>query len=166
MDCMDSMDRVDNVDDMDNQTSGRGYNMTLDELQACATEINRQIHALLQESGFDQYGEIDIQHDYNPDTLYTVNMLTRYLYNLDCVTDFVDQLNAPIDHYGVLGINKNGRPDLNGKEFTCGDTIEFVKHCEKPYWEVSRIEAHRGKYYLTADPEQELDGLTVRTKKN
>lgn len=138
--------------------------MTLEELKSEAVRLNNEAYVLLQKCGYEQLGELDISHGLNPDEIYTYHMLNRFITGLDTIANYIDQLEAPIVRYGVLTKNSRGRYELNGHEFTCGSTIEFIRDCETPYWEVSRIEARDGEYYLVSDPEQKMEGLTVRVK--
>lgn len=138
--------------------------MTLEELKAEAVRLNNEAHDLLRKCGYEQLGELDISHGLNPDEIYTYHMLNRFITGLDTIAGYIDQIEAPIVRSGVLTKNNRGRYELNGREFTCGSTIEFIRDCETPYWEASRIEARNGEYYLVSDPEQKMEGLTVRVK--
>lgn len=141
---------------------------TLDEVRTEAAKLNDHIHSFLKMSGYEKWGGIEVSDKkQDADSIFIGNTLAVYAEKLDYLTGYIDRIQNAIADHGKLVKNGNGRYELNGHEFTCGSSIEFLCNdgeYDIPYWRYSTIEARNGEYYLTADPETPLDGLEVRTR--
>ena len=60
---------------------------------------------------------------------------------------------------GYLILNQNRRYEVNGREYTCGSSIEYF---DDGKWKESDVEHEKGRYYIVNDPKLKLEGLRVR----
>lgn len=141
---------------------------TLEEVRKEAEKLNNAIHDFLEYTGYDKYDELDCEYDMTAETVYIKDNVAAFLYNLDRLTPYIDRLQGTVSDHGHLHKNANGRYELNGREFTCGSSLEFLctdGYHDIPYWRYSSIEAKNGEYYLTASPDTEMENLEVRVKR-
>ncbi|MGM1022992.1 MAG: DUF5348 domain-containing protein [Bacillota bacterium] len=101
----------------------------------------------------------------NPDDQYLRKMFYRVGDLLDDAKRLLDQAFAEVVDEGVLTKNMGGRYALHGREFTSGQTLEYLdQNDDGVRWELSRIEHNGEDYYLVADQNLPLKGLRVRVK--
>nr|WP_226887803.1 DUF5348 domain-containing protein [Paenibacillus polymyxa] len=101
----------------------------------------------------------------NPDDQYLRGMFCRVGNLLDDAKRLLDQTFAEVVDEGVLTKNMGGRYALHGREFTSGQTLEYLDQNDNGVrWKLSRIEHNGHDYYLVADRNLPLKGLHVRVK--
>lgn len=142
--------------------------MNLNELKSKIIQVDGRIKEVLKESGYLEFGEMDVDYDNNnPDESFLATELQRLLHYLDDVHSTISYLQQPIIHEGYLQLQDNGRYVCDGVELTCGSALEvliedyFDNHLE---WVASRLEADHGQYYLVVKPNLKLDGIRARIR--
>ncbi|MEE4566296.1 DUF5348 domain-containing protein [Paenibacillus polymyxa] len=101
----------------------------------------------------------------NPEDQYIRGMFYRVGGLLDDAKRLLDQVFAEVVDEGVLTKNMGGRYALHGREFTSGQTLEYLhQNDDGVRWELSRIEHNGHDYYLVDDRSIQLEGLRVRYK--
>lgn len=142
--------------------------MNISELKAKIIQVDWRIKEVLRDSGFLEYGELDIDYDSkDPEQAFLATELQRLLSSLDDAHSRLKYLQLPIEHEGILHMQSNGRYECDGVELTCGSPLEVL--VKSPYddtleWVSSRIEANNG-YYLVARPDLQLEGQRARIRK-
>lgn len=82
------------------------------------------------------------------------------------VVERLEYLCRPVSETGVLRKNETGRYEIKGGEFTSGSRLEALIHDGEKAWVLSRIEHNGDDYYIYGFPEVQLEGLTVRIRRN
>lgn len=110
--------------------------------------------------------EIELESPDNPNEIQKRNALFGMLDKLEDVCRGLEYLSRPILDCGVLHRNENGRLELNGREFTSGESIEVLimdPEGEEPsYWFHTRIEYDIDYYAVNVDSGP--DGLMARIR--
>ncbi len=144
--------------------------MKLEALLEEAGSLNRQIKALLKESGFyEAYGLDTVDYDENNmEHLYAMEHLERCMERLKNVSMELDHVTGTVLYEGRLHRNASGRYGIGDYDLSAGAHLEYIslddRHGGKPYWKYSQIERRGEDYCLTAERDVSLEGLYVRIK--
>lgn len=136
-----------------------------DRLSDVKSVIDRKlmVHDGFGKQIFDPH-EVEMSDPGDPNELQRRHALFGLLDKLDDVSRELEYLAKPIRDCGHLQRGDNGRFELNGREFTSGESIEILvvdPDGEDPaYWLHTRIE-HDTDYYAVAG-HRRLDGLMAR----
>ena len=141
--------------------------MDIKGLQKELLHADVSIKAVLQASGYLEYGELDIEYDNtDPEQALLARQYQRLLGCLDEAHSILKYLQLPIAHEGILHMQPNGRYECNGIELTCGSPLEVLVTDDfdgSQEWVASRIEASNG-YYFVAKPKLSLEGQRARIR--
>lgn len=142
--------------------------MKLDELNKELYALNSRIKGILKASGFEDWGEVEVEHDtQNPDEVMLANEYRQIVEKLDGVSRALGYFMLPVAREGKLRLNQNGRYELDGAELTSGEGVEVLLYddcMERWEWYASRIESMDGKYYLVGKSNLDLEGVTARQR--
>lgn len=143
--------------------------MKLDQLNKELYALNSRIKGILRASGFEDWGEVEVEHDtQNPDEVMLANEYRQIIERLGGISHSLEYFMLPVAKQGKLRLNRNGRYELNGAELTSGEGVEVLLYddcMERWEWYSSRIESTRdGKYYLVGRSDLDLEGVTARQR--
>lgn len=143
--------------------------MNFEELKQAMKELNEQIDKILDISGYDEYDSLEQYLEYTENTPDTRQLLKEYgeiIYKLQDIQTLLNYLEKPY-HIYTIKENESGRFEAaNGYYYTCGSGIEFHTTDENGIgtWNISRVEAKNGRYYIVGFEDVEMEGLTVKIR--
>lgn len=143
--------------------------MKLNDIYDRAKKLSAEIEDYLNAAGYDPGDGMTLDYDHeSAEECYICDELHHFTHDVYTACNFLNRLKGRTISSGELVINDNGRYELNGRELTCGSSIEFLSedgwHGNRAYWKYSTIEAKDGKYFLTAEPETDMECLEARIK--
>lgn len=142
---------------------------TMKDLMKEARELERCISDMNDVSGYLKCEDLSMMDlDYNnPNELQMVKVMRHMMEKLDEIKSDLEYYRAPIETEGKLYMNGNGRYQLNGQEFHCGDCLEVKVYndlWERCEWVTTRIEHNGKKWYLVGCSGVKIDGLPARIR--
>lgn len=141
--------------------------MNIFDLKEKIIQLDWRIKDLLEESGYLDIGDIDVEYDcVDPEQNYLFTELWRILFHLDYSHEILECLLSPIIHEGILIVNQNGCYEVDGVELTCGSSLEVLlpnEESEYLEWVASRIDYDNG-YYLVGNRDLSLEGIRARIR--
>ena len=135
------------------------------------TKVKEAIYSLLYVTqGSSPYSNYDsnIAYDENDsEERLLENEINKILEKLDYIHGDIKYLTSSIKDEGYLSKNTNGRYELNGYEYTCGNGIEVLLYdewSERFDWSITRIEHDGNDYYAVGHSDICLDGVKARRR--
>ena len=153
---------------------------TLKDLQEEMHQLSFQIDKILNYSDYryaDDLSEIKYNKK-NPDDLLLIDEYRSILEKLSEVQCQLKYLSLSVDFTDTLTIQPDGKYESQDNEvcFPSGSIIEFLTteevmgedghFKEVSCWRISRIEYDKDGYYIVGYKDVNLNGLTVRFRKN
>ena len=139
---------------------------TLKKLLSSSYKLEDQINSLNELSGYlycDDLSMMDIDYT-DPDEVMLLNELRGIMEKLNDIKSDLLYLQRPVKAHGKLRLNNNGRYELKGHEFHCGDRIEVKIYDERWEWCVTRIEHDGDGFYLVGHRDVSLNGISARIR--
>lgn len=152
---------------------------TLKDLREEMHQLSLQIDKVLNYSDY-KYADDLSEIKYNkkdPDDLLLIDEYRSILEKLSDVQCQLKYLSLPVDFTDKLTIRPDGKYESQDNEvcFPSGSMIEFLTTEEimgedghfkdVPTWRISRIEYDKDGYYIVSYKDVNLNGLTVRFRK-
>ena len=152
---------------------------TLKDLREEMHQLSLQIDKVLNYSDY-KYADDLSEIKYNkkdPDDLLLIDEYRSILEKLSDVQCQLKYLSLPVDFTDKLTIRPDGKYESQDNEvcFSSGSIIEFLTteevmgedghFKEMPCWRISRIEYDKDGYYIVGYKDVNLNGLTVRFRK-
>ena len=142
---------------------------TLKGFMESLTPLQAVLEHALSHSGYIESGDISsLEYDpKDPEQAFIADGLEKILYKLDMAYSDLMYLSRPIAEQGTLYKKENGRYQLGDTELTSGSCIEVLIYDEwqeSRIWKYTRVEYNGEDYYLTAAPEQPLQGIEARIR--
>lgn len=156
-----------------------GNNLTIDELQSAVFSISDKIKEIERKTGFDKYGDIlaapqIAEKLFTPDGGEMIIEISNALDYLHKAGEILERLKREPMPPEKLHKNTRGRYATSTKEYTSGNTIEFLRVIDTgtedtppiTRWCFARVEydGARQDYYIAGHKAVELEGLTVRER--
>lgn len=152
----------------------------LDELKKELFRLSDVIKTIEKRTGFDRYGDIlagvpELEADMQTaDGAEEINEITDAVYYLSKARYILDRIRREPKPPEKLHKNTRGRYATSTKEYTSGNTIEFLRVIDTgtedtppiTRWCFARVEydGARQDYYIAGHKAVELEGLTVRER--
>ncbi len=141
----------------------------IEELLNKSRKLEQLIDSLNDLSGYlycDDLSMMEINY-LDPDEIMQQKELSRIMEQLNIIKNDLRYLRSPIKRQGKLFLNKNGRYELEGHEFHCGDGLEvrIYDECfERWKWVCTRLEHNGNEFYLVDYSDAEIQGLNARLR--
>lgn len=131
--------------------------------------IDKDLKELIEVSDFDNYEDLSgLEIDFSdPDDLLIWHKLESIIWKIDDIHREIEYLSRPIKGEYTLEMNDRGRYECEIKEFSSGNTIEYLFYDEEHdryEWKISRVEYSGYEYYIVGDGDTKLDGLKIRIR--
>lgn len=137
----------------------------MDQVKAALKRLEIRLEEAIQETQRLEY-ETD-QGKLSPEQLFEYEQLLGIGANLEEALTRWKYLQKPVVAEGFLRKNENGRYEIEGREFTSGESIEVLisdPGFDETAWVKSRVEHNGQDYYLVGYEKIPMDGLMARQR--
>lgn len=114
-----------------------------------------------------RYGYVgdSVEFPDTPDGRFAMREYTGLLESMEDILEEYRYLTRPIVKEGYLRLNARERLELDGHEFSCGDSLEiFCQYEDYNEWRLVRIEHDGTGYYAVGCQEARLNGCRARLR--